>query len=340
MLVRFLWSFLSKVVNGTRRFHPDFYDGKSRVQSMMLGYMHQWVEDHGLKKKSMFERLTKQSVREHKNVLRRGETGVSQALVNPLGLPTLEYLKNRPPPRGVTATVVGTHEGKPVYFSPELYGKGGGAPPVSESSSAFSLSYAPSIADSEASSQDQKGYQWTPGLTCEMESSISQSAEDFYSSQRSTSLPTTPNFYSPFLGPPQSTEDFYSARPNSQRSITTGHTPPQWGPSQVAQGFYGSPGPNPPQFQSPVPESPQQPGDQVYTNPFVRQTSSQQGSQSHYNPYFPQSPHISPETASFYRSPPSQPMGHQPPANPHWEAANQEDQTDPLAELTANLRKF
>ena len=106
---------------------------------MMLGYMQQWVEDHGFKKKSVFERLTKKSVREQKNVLRQGETGVSQALVNPLGLPTLEDLMDKPPPRDVTATVVGTHEGKPVYFSPELYGKGGDSSPASRSSSAFSL---------------------------------------------------------------------------------------------------------------------------------------------------------------------------------------------------------
>jgi hypothetical protein len=219
---------------------------------MMLGYMHQWVEDHGLKKKSVFERLTKQSVREHKNVLRQGETGVSQALVNPLGLPRLEDLRSKLPPRGVRAAAVGTHEGKPVYFSPKLYGKGGDASPVSGSSSAFSSPYAPSVVDSEVSSQDQQGYQWTAGLTREVEGSISQSTEDFYSVQRSTSLPTTPNIYSSLPGPPQSTEDFYSARPNPQRSITTGHPPPQWGPSQTAQNFYSSPGPSPPQFQSPA----------------------------------------------------------------------------------------
>lgn len=352
--MRFPWSLLFKVVNETLRFHPDFYDGKSKVQSMMLGYMHQWVEDHGHKRKSVFERLTKKSVREHKNVLRQGETGVSQALVNPLGLPTLEDLKKKSLPRGVTGTVVGTHEGKPVYFSPDIYGKGGDDPPVSGTSSAFSLPYAPSVADSGTSSQDQQGYQWTPGLTREVEGSISQSAEDFYSAQRSTSLPTTPNLYSPLPGPPQSTEDFYAARPNPQRSVTTGHTP-QWGPSQTAQDFYSIPGPSPPQFQSPVPGSPQQPGDQVYKNPFLRQMSSpqpqsrgmesyaqnpQQDSQSQHNPYPPRSPYISSEAASFYALPPPQPTGQQPPANPRLQAANQDEQTDPLAELTANLRKF
>ena len=318
---------------------------------MMLGYMHEWVEDLGLRKKSVLERLTKQSVREHKNVLRQGETGVSQALVNPLGLPTVEDLKTKLPPRGVRASVVGTYQGKPVHFSPEAYGKGGDASPISRgtgSSAAFSLPYAPSIADSEASSQHQ-GFQWTTGLTREGEDSNSQSTEEFYSVQRSSSLPTTSNFYSPPPGPPQSTGDFYSARPNPPQSIATGYIPPQWGPSQPAQDIYSSPGPNSSQFQSLVPGSPQQPYGQVSKNPFLRQMSSpphqtrgmefyaqspQQGPQPPYNPYSPQSPQMSPEAASFYASPPPQP-----PVIPH-QVVNQDGQPDPLAELTASLRKF
>ncbi|KAF9781333.1 heterokaryon incompatibility Het-C, partial [Thelephora terrestris] len=60
-------------------FHPDFHDGNSMVQSTMLGYMHEWVEDFGHKKKSVLKRLTKESVRENKNILRKGETGPAQA---------------------------------------------------------------------------------------------------------------------------------------------------------------------------------------------------------------------------------------------------------------------
>jgi len=319
---------------------------------MMLGYMHQWVEDLGLKKKSIFKRLTKESVREHKNVLRGGETGVSQALVNPLGLPTLRDLARKPPPPGVRASVVGTHEGKPVYFSPEAYGKGGDASPVSSgvgSSPVFSPPYPSSIADSEASSQDQQGYQWTPGLPRGGEGSTSQSTEDFYSAQRSSSLTTTSGFYSPPPGPPGSTGDFYSAKPDPQRSVTTGYTPPQWGPSQAAKDFYSSPLPSPPQFQSPAPGSPQQPGDQVAKNPSLRQVGSPplpqprgmdfyaqsppQGSQPPYNQYPPQIPQMSSEAASFYASSPPQPAGVP-------QVANQDGQTDPLAELTTRLRKF
>lgn len=328
---------------------------------MMLGYMHEWVEDLGLKKKSVFKRLTKESVREHKNVLRKGEAGVSQALVNPLGLPTLEDLKEKRPPRDVRASIVGTYQGKPVYFSPEAYGKGGDASPISRglgSSSSFSSPYSPSIADSEPSSRDQQVYQWTPGLSREREDSVSQSAEDFYSAQKSSSLPPTPSLYSPPPGLPHSTEDFYSARPNPQRSVTTGYAPTQWGPSQSAQDFYSSPGPNSPQFLGPVPGPSQQPGEQLSRNPFLRQTSSpsqsqspgmdfyaqnpQQGSQSPYNPYSPQSPQMSPEAASFYGSTPlqsPQPISEsQPPVIP--QVVNQDDQTDPLAELTASLRRF
>ena len=362
--MRCLWSLVSKTVNWAYRFHPDFYDGKSKVQSTMLGYMHQWVENLGVHKRSIFERLTKQSVREHKNVLRRGETGVSRALVNPLGLPTLEDLTSTsPPPPGVKANIVGTHEGKPVYFSADAYGKGGDTSPVSRgvgTSSSFASSYSPSIADSETSSKDQQDYQWTPGLPREREGSISESTEDFYSAYGSDSSPATSGFYSPPPNPPQSTEDFYSARPDPHRSVSTGYIPPERGPSQSAMDFYSSPGPNSPPFQSPVPGPPQS-GNQASRNPFLRQMSSPsqpqsrgmdyysqsppQGSYPPYNPYSPQIPQISPEAASFYASPSpqppqpvSKPMGQRPPAIPRM--ANQDDQTDPLAELTASLRKF
>ena len=319
----------------------------------MLGYMHQWVEAFGVNKRSIFERLTKRSVREHKNVLRKGETGVSRALVNPLGLPTLEDLTSKlAPAPDVGASVVGTHEGKPVYFSPDAYGKGGDTSPVWRgvgASPSFASPYSPSITDSEASSKDQQGYRWTPGLPREKEGSISESTEDFYSVYGSDSSPATSGFYSPPHGPPQSTEDFYSAKLDPQR-----------GTPQSAKDFYSSPGPNPSQFQSPVP-GPPQPDHQASKNPFLRQMSSPpqlqprgmdfysknppQGSHPPYNPYPPQIPQISPEAASFYASPPpqapqpvSKPMGRQPPAIPR--VIDQDSQTDPLAELTASLRKF
>ena len=359
---------MSKLVNGSCRFHPDFFDGKSKIQSTMLGYMHQWVEGLGFKKRSKLGRLTKQSVREHKNVLRQGEGGVSQALVNPLGLPTLEDLKDMAtsPPPSVGASIVGTHEGKPIYFSADAYGKGGDISPVPRgiySPPSTSSSYSPSITDSEVSSQEQQVYQWTPGLPREGGDSVSQSTADFCSVQRSNSSSATSSFYSPPLDPPQSTEDFYNARPNLQRSVTTGYTPPQGGFSQPAQSFYSSPGSNPLQFQSPVLGSPQQPGDHASKNPFYRQMSapSRPQSQSHgmdfyarsppqgpqppYNPHPPQIQQMSSEAASFYASPPlqslqpvSQPRGQKPPAIQ--QVANQDGQTDPLVELAASLRKF
>jgi hypothetical protein len=334
---------------------------------MMLGYMHQWVEGLGVKKRSTLERLTKRSVRDHKNVLRRGESGVSQALVNPLGLPTLEDLTSKlsPPPPGVNASIVGTHQGKPVYFSADAYGKGRDDSPVSRgsgSSSLFSPSYAPSIADSKASSEYYEGYQWTPGLSREREGSMSESTEDFYSAQASDPSPATSSFYSPSPDPPQSTEDFYSARPNLQRSVTTGYIPPQQGPSQSAQDFYSSPGTNQLQFQSPVLETPQPTDVQPPKNPFLRQMSSPvqpqsrgmefyaqgplQGRNPQYNSHPPQMPQMSSEAASFYGSPSPQPpqpvsqlTGRHPLSLPQ-ETVDQDGQTDPLAELTASLRKF
>lgn len=309
---------------------------------MMLGYMHEWVEDFGHKKKSMLKRLTKESVREHKNVLREGETGVSQALANPLGLPTLENLKKKQPPRGVNSNVVGTHGGKPIYFSPEGYGKGGDAAHFTEgieSPSLYAPPYSPSNADSEASSKDQQRYMWSPGLSREGERFVYDSTEDFCSGS-----------YDPPPGPPpQFNNAPYSARPDPRRSVTEGHAPPRWGPSQVAQDFYNSPGPAPPLFQSPIPGNLQRPGNQTPQNLFLRQLSSplppqsrgvdlytqgsQESSQLSYTPYPPQIPQISPEAASFYSSLPPQPL--QPGSR-----SEEESQTDPLAELTANLRKF
>ena len=314
---------------------------------MMLGYMHEWVEDFGHKKKSVLKRLTKESVKEHKNVLRKGESGVSQALVNPLGLPTLEDLKPKQPPRSVKSAVAGTYGGKPIYFSREMYGKGGDTSPVTggmESPSPYASPYSPPSVGSEASSQDQQHYMWTAGLSREGESFASGSTEDFYSAEKSSSLPA----YGPPPGPPQSTEAFYSARPDPRRSVTEGYAPPQWGPSRAAQDFYSSPGPTPPQSQSPALGPPQQPGGQASRNPFLRQMNSPQpqsrgmdfyaqGSQQSpklsYNPYPPQNPQISSEAASFYASPPPQPPQ-------HGSRSEKEGQTDPLAELSASLRKF
>ena len=302
-----------------RRFHPDFYDGKSKVQSTMLGYMHEWVEEFGHKKKSVLRRLTKESVREHKNVLRQGETGPSQALVNPLGLPTLKDLRVKLPPRGARSDVVGTHEGKPVYFSPEMYGKGGDSSPATKGSP-YASPYAPSSAGSETSYQDQQRYMWTPGVSHDGEGSIPEPTEDSYSAERSNSLPAAPNVYSPPPGPPQSTEDFYSARPNPRQTVAEGHASPQWGPSKAARDFYSSPGPASLEMGSP--QRPYSRGMDLYAQEL------HQGSQPSYNPYLPHTPQISPEAASFYASP-------QPASRP-----GKEDQADPMAELTASLRKF
>ena len=318
---------------------------------MMLGYMHEWVEGFGQKKKSVLRRLTKESVKEHKNVLREGETGVSQALANPLGLPTLDDLKTKRPPRGVNSIVVGTHEGKPIYFSPGIYGKGGDAPFVTReigTSSSYASPYSPSSVDSEASSQVKQRYMWTPGFSGEGEHLVSKSTDGFYSAERSISLPVTLGPYSPPPGRPQPTEALHSGRPDPRRSVTTErYAPPRWGPSQAAQDFYSSPGPTPLPFQSPVLEPLQQPGDQAPRKSFLPQGSSpqtqssgidfypqnsQRGSQLSYNPYSPRTPQIFPEAASFDASPPPQP--------PYIGSPEPEGQVDPLAEMTANLRKF
>ena len=347
--------FYPTLLTGPCRFHPDFYDGKSKVQAMMLGYMHEWIEEFGHKKKSVLERLTKESVREHMNVLQQGEAGVSEALQNPLGLPKLEDLKEKLPPRDVrSSSVVGTYQGKPIYFSPEMYGRSGssytspvatGTTPQSSYAppqSTYAPPQPPSRSDSEfsVSSQDQQAYMWSAGLAGETVSFVSQSTEDFYSSGKSSSLPVTTNPFSLSPGLVQSAEDFYNAGPDPQRPVTAGYSPPQLGVSQSAQEFYSFPEPAPFHPHDQVQGSSQQPDDKASKNPFIRRMGmspqhqplgmdfnaqgSQQGPQPPPHKYLPpQSPppplQRGPQPPRKYlppQSPPPPPRKYLPPPGP------------------------
>ncbi|CAL1699350.1 unnamed protein product [Somion occarium] len=56
-------------------FHPDFHDHNSRIQREMIDYMQQWIQSLGAQQHETLRRLTKSSVREHKNVRLAGHGG-------------------------------------------------------------------------------------------------------------------------------------------------------------------------------------------------------------------------------------------------------------------------
>ncbi|KAJ7108550.1 heterokaryon incompatibility protein Het-C-domain-containing protein [Mycena epipterygia] len=60
-------------------FHPDFHNNSSKIQREMMQYMHTWVNGLGAKKHSVMQRLTKEAVRNHRNVRAAGEGGVAAA---------------------------------------------------------------------------------------------------------------------------------------------------------------------------------------------------------------------------------------------------------------------
>jgi hypothetical protein len=60
-------------------FHPDFHNQNSAIQREMMKYMYTWVNGLGNKKQSVLDRLTKEAVRNHKNIRLSGEGGTGAA---------------------------------------------------------------------------------------------------------------------------------------------------------------------------------------------------------------------------------------------------------------------
>ncbi|KAI6129492.1 heterokaryon incompatibility protein Het-C-domain-containing protein [Pisolithus croceorrhizus] len=54
-------------------FHPDFHDPNSKIQREMIQYMNSWVQGLGQKREEVLGRLTKESVRAHRNTRSGGE---------------------------------------------------------------------------------------------------------------------------------------------------------------------------------------------------------------------------------------------------------------------------
>ncbi|KAI0051363.1 Het-C-domain-containing protein [Auriscalpium vulgare] len=60
-------------------FHPDFHHSGSEIQREMMQYMRHWVQSLGNKQNEIINRLSKESVRTHKNVRLGGEGGPAAA---------------------------------------------------------------------------------------------------------------------------------------------------------------------------------------------------------------------------------------------------------------------
>lgn len=66
-------SFPAKVVLNYGSFHPDFHDRSSQIQREMLSGMSTWLQGLGHQQSTVLARLSKQAVRDHKNVRLGGE---------------------------------------------------------------------------------------------------------------------------------------------------------------------------------------------------------------------------------------------------------------------------
>jgi hypothetical protein len=68
----------ANVVLNYGSFHPDFHDRSSQIQREMLGGMSTWLQGLGHQQSAVLARLSKQAVRDHKNV-RLGVEGASHS---------------------------------------------------------------------------------------------------------------------------------------------------------------------------------------------------------------------------------------------------------------------
>lgn len=75
-------SCLSNVVLNYCSFHPDFHDRSSQIQREMLGGMNTWLQSLSHQQSTILARLSKQAVRDHKNV-RLGGEGASHSTSTP-----------------------------------------------------------------------------------------------------------------------------------------------------------------------------------------------------------------------------------------------------------------
>lgn len=55
------------------RFHPDFHNSSSQIQREMMQYMHTWLNSHGHQKEAILSRLTRDAVRNHRNIRASGD---------------------------------------------------------------------------------------------------------------------------------------------------------------------------------------------------------------------------------------------------------------------------
>ncbi len=88
-------SFLANVVLNYCSFHPDFHDHSSQIQREMLGGLNAWLQTQGHQQSTILARLSKQAVRDHRNV-RLGGAGASQSTSTTSAGPQSGFLQGVP----------------------------------------------------------------------------------------------------------------------------------------------------------------------------------------------------------------------------------------------------
>jgi Heterokaryon incompatibility protein Het-C len=71
--VSYLHTFTCHYIDITGRFHPEFHDSHSQVQREMMRYMQTWLDSHGHRQHGIIQRLSRDSVRNHRNIRATGD---------------------------------------------------------------------------------------------------------------------------------------------------------------------------------------------------------------------------------------------------------------------------
>ncbi|KAL5523319.1 hypothetical protein ACEPAF_1586 [Sanghuangporus sanghuang] len=227
-------------------FHPDFHNPNSLIQREMMQKMNEWVQGLGHKQQTVLSRLTKENVREHRNIRASGDGGSSSAeggaawnAAHNAQQHIGGYLNTIP---GVSQAQSLFNQANPSRPNQPGFGFREGSVPVSSHSGGSSY-----------------GYSGAPGMhgsvSEPMSLSSSGEASDYYSGQSSTRISSSvsehevpPSFpgsssYAPPPGPPSSFHPYSGSSGIPDNSSHAGYTPSYIPPSgpPPSSSSYGSP---------------------------------------------------------------------------------------------------
>lgn len=231
-------------------FHPDFHNKDSIVQRDMMKYMYTWINGLGTRQHSILGRLTKQAVRDHKNVRLGGEGGhggadgsFGQNFGHQAQADIAGYLHHIP---GVAQVQSFTNRSGdpsvPNVYAPSGGGQGTYASPYAPSGSS---AYAPSYGGGgSGTGPSMPGLPTIPGLTLPGISSVGGMMREM--PDQSISEPTYPGS--------SSTSVTYGARPEQSSSpYAPSYAPPAGGPQSSFTGMPQGSNVYAPSYSSPPP---------------------------------------------------------------------------------------